>query len=408
MMRFLAILFLLILTDGHDVIGCRLVDEVVEPVAEQQMSMSTPADNGLLGVVIVGEIICGRIDGQSQVLVPDVLPVQGVGVVLRVSGDENLPSLLVHDAVDASLIRGGHDLQSLGGSDVLPEDGGVAGMGNPEFIVKATQQDGALVVRPMGEYAEELLLQLVLGNAVVIVKARLGAPADVEGGMDIGLAPLHDPAQLRPVVHRFKLHQLHRCAGDDHAVEFAILQLIEGLVEGQKMLRGHILGLVGGHLHELQMHLQRGVAQESGELGLRNDLGGHQIQHHDLKRSDLLGFCPGLVHDEDIFFFQGLRGREVIGDLNGHIAASLVVDFFIFGSSTGVHGQQLDPLPKGLRIRQVHEEPAGCVAVFAVPVDGVIDVDVAGVEEPIQQTVMGTGCFIRTFRVRFAFILHFI
>ena len=136
--------------------------------------------------------------------------------------------------------------------------------------------------------------------------------------MDVGLAPLHDLAQLRPVVHRLKLHQLHRRAGDDHAVEFAILQVIKGLVEGQKMLLGHILGLVGGHHHQLQMHLQGRVAKKTAQLGLGDDLGGHQVQQDDLQRTDLLGLRPGLGHDKDVFLFQGLRGGEVIGDLNGH------------------------------------------------------------------------------------------
>ena len=58
--------------------------------------------------------------------------------------------------------------------------------------------------------------------------------------MDIGFAPLHDLAQLVPVVHLFKSHLLHRRPGDDHAVKFSVLQLIKGLIKGQQMFLGNI------------------------------------------------------------------------------------------------------------------------------------------------------------------------
>ena len=61
----------------------------------------------------------------------------------------------------------------------------------------------------------------------MIVKSGLGSPAQMHGGCHMGLAPLHDPGQLLPVIDLLKLHQLHRCAGDDHSVEMFLLDLRE-------------------------------------------------------------------------------------------------------------------------------------------------------------------------------------
>ena len=61
----------------------------------------------------------------------------------------------------------------------------------------------------------------------MVIESRLGTPAEVHGGCHMGLAPLHDLGQLFPVVDLLKLHQFHRCAGDDHSVEMFLLDLRE-------------------------------------------------------------------------------------------------------------------------------------------------------------------------------------
>ena len=112
----------------------------------------------------------------------------------------------------------------------------MTGMGCIKLVVKAPEQNRPFVIRMVREYTEELFRQGILFDTVVIVKSRLGAPADMEGRMNIGLAPLHDLAKLIPVVHILKFQLFHRCAGNDHAVKFPVLQLIEALIKGQHML----------------------------------------------------------------------------------------------------------------------------------------------------------------------------
>ena len=162
-------------------------------------------------------------------------------------------------------------------------------MGHHEHVVAAPEEHVALPLHNMGEYPEELLFQGMLLDAMVVVQSRLGSPADVEGGVDVALGPLHDSAQLLPVLHLLEGQVLHRRAGDDHAVVVVLPHVVKVAVEGQHVLLGRILGYMVPGGDELQLHLQGGVAQQAAELGFRGDLGGHQVQQQNFQRPDILG-----------------------------------------------------------------------------------------------------------------------
>ncbi len=102
----------------------------------------------------------------------------------------------------------------------------------------------------MGEIAEHLLIQGMLGDPVMVVQTCLCSPADVEGAVDMGLTPLHDLTQLRPVVDILKVQMLHRSPRNDHAVRVAVTDLLEGLVKSKDMFLGHMACLVGLGLQE--------------------------------------------------------------------------------------------------------------------------------------------------------------
>ena len=185
-------------------------------------------------------------------------------------------------------------------------------MGNLELVVKAAEENEVGVFHRVQKHAEQLFRQRPLGNAVVIVKPRLSAPADVEGGVNVGLAPLHDLAQLGPVVHLFKGQILHRRAGDDQSVKGSVLHLLKGLVKSQHVLLRGVFGHVPRRGNQLQLDLKRGVAQNPGQLRLCVRLGGHQVQQEDLQGPDILGHGAGLGHNEDIFAGQRTGGRQLI------------------------------------------------------------------------------------------------
>ena len=155
-------------------------------------------------------------------------------------------------------------------------------------------------------------------HAVVVVQARLRAPAHMEGGVDIRLAEIHDLAQLVPVVHLLEVHGLDGCPRDDHAVVAVILHLVEGLIEGLEVCRRDMGGCVAGRLHQGHVHLNGGIGQQAGNLGLGGDLGGHQVEDEDLQRADVLGKGALTVHDEDVFVVEGIVSGQGLGDDQRH------------------------------------------------------------------------------------------
>ena len=66
------------------------------------------------------------------------------------------------------------------------------------------------------------------------------------------------------------------------------------------------------------MHLQRGICQQTGDLGLGGDLGGHQVQDQDLQRPDMLGKGALAVHDKDVLLVQGIVSRQSLGNDQRH------------------------------------------------------------------------------------------
>ena len=79
---------------------------------------------------------------------------------------------------------------------------------------------------------------------------------------------------------------------------------------------------MAGRLQQGHVHLQRGICQQTGDLGLGGDLGGHQVQDQDLQRADVLGKGALTMHDEDIFVVEGIVSRQGLGDDQRHSSYS--------------------------------------------------------------------------------------
>ena len=255
--------------------------------------------------------------GQPQVLVAEVLCFERFRVVLGVAGDEYLPAAVGGDGVDARDLALRKDLKARFRLHLLRVDGGVAGVRDEEHIVEAAEEYGSLVDHFVLENAEHLLGKRQLADPVVIVQAGLGAPADVIGAVDVGLGPLHYLAELVPVVHFLERQVLHGRAGDHHAVEALVLYLVEGLVEGQHVLLGGVLGLVA-YLKQLHVDLNGGVAQKPCKLGLRYDLGGHEVEDEDAQRTYVLGGCALRIHYEYVLVLQRLGRGQILGYSDRH------------------------------------------------------------------------------------------
>ena len=234
------------------------------------------------------------------------------------AGHKDLPAGLGAHQIRASLFTVRQQAQLRAGQHILPANAGVAGMGGVEHLVKAAHQrvrgPGDLVQ----EHAEHLLVQQLLADAEMVVQRGLRAPAHVQGGVHVGLAEFQNPAQLVPVIHLFKGHGLHRRTCDDHTVVPLIFHLVKGRIEGIQMLGRHMAGRMAGRLQKGQLHLQRAVGQQAGQLGLGDDLGGHQVQHQNPQRADVLVFSPFLMHYEHIFLAQDFIGGQGFGNNQRH------------------------------------------------------------------------------------------
>lgn len=137
------------------------------------------------------------------------------------------------------------------------------------------------------------------------------------------LAPVHDLAELVPVVDVLKRHVLHGGAGHNEAVIELAAEGVESVVELNQVVGAHVGGLVAGDAHEVAAHLQRGLGDEAQDLGLGLHLGGHEVQDGHAKRADLLGLGDLLLQGKDALLVQDLLGGESVGDVDGHGARYL-------------------------------------------------------------------------------------
>ena len=149
------------------------------------------------------------------------------------------------------------------------------GMGDIKDIIKSPEQRGLFFYNSMWEDTEQFFGQRVFGNAVVVVEAGLSRPGYMEGGVDMSLGPLHNVAQLRPIVHIREIQIFYRRAGDDHTVIPFILDLVKGSIKGSEMAGIRILGNVASHLKELHLNLQRRIGQLAKQLRFSDDFGRH-------------------------------------------------------------------------------------------------------------------------------------
>ena len=77
----------------------------------------------------------------------------------------------------------------------------------------------------------------------------------------MSFAPLHNFAQLVPVVHIGKVQVLNRSAGDDHAVILVLSNFREGSIKRGEMIGVGVLRDVTGGVQQLHLYLKGGVGQ---------------------------------------------------------------------------------------------------------------------------------------------------
>lgn len=91
--------------------------------------------------------------------------------------------------------------------------------------------------------------------------------------------PIEYPRDLLPITHLLKRHLFHGSARHDHPVVAIIRHLIEILIKFPHMLDGRILRRMSLDFHEIKLHLQGGITEETHQVRLGRYLKGHQIQY---------------------------------------------------------------------------------------------------------------------------------
>lgn len=76
--------------------------------------MAAPGADGLLGGIVLREVVAGQLDGQTLVQIAEVFFGEGTGFILRVTKDEDLPTVVVGDDVDPGFGRGREDVEFSG------------------------------------------------------------------------------------------------------------------------------------------------------------------------------------------------------------------------------------------------------------------------------------------------------
>ena len=93
--------------------------------------------------------------------------------------------------------------------------------------------------------------------------------------------PVEDRRHLFPVTDIFKRHLFYRSAGNDHSVVIIFLYIVEVFIKLLHMFDRSILWGMALYLHKVQLHLQRGITQQTDQVCLCRDLQRHQVQHYD-------------------------------------------------------------------------------------------------------------------------------
>ena len=208
------------------VVGCLLIDEVVQPVLIQQIGVAAPGGPGRLGVVIIGEVVCRHMDGQSGVLVPKILLLQGPHVVLGVAGDEDLPAALGRHGVDPGLLGRGEDFQLAAALDILAADARVPRVGHHEHIVESAHEHGRAPLDPVRIDAEELFGQR--DENVRVIEDETGVRISMQEG-SICISGQQEQAEVaQTVVRRLMLLLARRERIDKTRIRYAIELAAEG------------------------------------------------------------------------------------------------------------------------------------------------------------------------------------
>ena len=248
--------------EWHEVIEAvrgLLIDEV-QPVVIEKVGVAAPDEARLFLRIVVGIVIFRQADGKALLAVSFIFPFQCAKVILEVAEDEDAAGLLIGNDIDAVLGGAGENGELRCLIDFSVVDGGVAGLRDEVAVVKAAEERVVIHREAVLVDAEELSGEDALLYSVVTVEPGLCRPAEMQGGEDMGIGPFEIFHHLRPVLDFFVGHLFDGGSGDDEAVVFLILDVIESEIVLGQVGAVRVGGLARCDAGEIDRELQRGVA----------------------------------------------------------------------------------------------------------------------------------------------------
>ncbi|CUP20893.1 Uncharacterised protein [Bacteroides xylanisolvens] len=248
--------------EWHEVIkavGGLLIDEV-QPVVIEKVGVAAPDEARLFLRIVVGIVVFRQADGKALLAVSFIFPFQRAQVILEVAENEDAAGLLIGNDIDTVLGGAGEDGELRCLIDLSVVDGGVAGLRDEVAVVKAAEERVVIHREAVLVDAEEFSGEDAFLYSVVTVESGLCRPAEMQGGEDVGICPFEVFHHLRPVLDFFVGHLFDGRAGDDEAVVFLVLDVIEGEIVLGQVGAVRVGGLARRDAGEIDRELQRGVA----------------------------------------------------------------------------------------------------------------------------------------------------
>ena len=241
--------------------------------------------------VVVFVIILRDFDGQVFADITFVLTVKSHTIIFRMSHYKDLAATVCHCKEKPCFIGFSKHCQFFTVMDILDGNFRMSGMRCKEHIVESAYQRNLTVHHFMPEKTEHLLIKFAFFQSIVVVESCLCSPAQINGGGNMGVCPVHDLYQFLPVVYLFEFHLLYRSTCDDHSIVFVIFQFRKCLIKFIQMTHRCILRFMALYCHKGDIYLQRCVGKGTQKLKLCLLFQRHQVQNEDLNGADILMGC---------------------------------------------------------------------------------------------------------------------
>ena len=234
--------------------------------------MSTPGYQRRLIRVIVIIVVLWQFHIVALAHITLILLVKGIRRILQVSGYEELSSASCHHDAHPAFWRFGNDVKSRHLLNVLTAHLGMAAVRHIEDVIETSEDRLRRIQWLLREDAEHLLVELILRHPIEVIKSSLRTPADIERRGNVGTCPIEYLGDFVPILHILILHGLNRCPRNNHAIKLLLGKFVEILIEHHHVLNRCILGCMTLELHETHLYLQRGIREQTHQVGLGGNL----------------------------------------------------------------------------------------------------------------------------------------